>query len=294
MHDYKTQILNSIPENNCCSHAFLNTIFYSLAQIDEDKTTILVNANQQIIKKINKILTNFYPNIEINIWDNFLLITSNVHQILTDCNVEESFNINFFSDECDRLTILKTIFLVNGRLYFNKDENEKSKGYLLEFSVKDNESADNVVNLLQSFNFKLKKTNRLNYFVIYTKNSNTICDLLVKLGAGYTALEIQNNLAMREVRNTLNRQNNCFESNLDKTISKSVEQIEAINYIIKHHSIDYLSENLKEVALARICNPDVSLSQLKTLLNNTISRAGIKYRLDKIMEIYKNLKGENK
>lgn len=293
MHDYKTQILNSIPENNCCSHAFLNTVLYSLAQIDEDKTTILINANNEILAKINKILVNFYPNIEINIWDNFLLINSYVHQILVDCNVEEKFNPNLFSEDCDKLTILKTIFLVNGRLYFNKDENKKSKGYLLEFSVKDSDSADNVVNLLKTFNFELKKTNRLNYFVIYTKNSNIICDLLVKLGAGYTSLEIQNNLAMREVRNTLNRQNNCFESNLEKTISKSVEQIEAINYIIEHHSIDYLSESLKEVALARICNPDVSLSDLKTLLNNKISRAGIKYRLDKIIELYKKLKGEN-
>ena len=54
----------------------------------------------------------------------------------------------------------------------------------------------------------------------------------------------------------------------------------------------YPPENLKEVALVRIANPDVSLGDLRTLLGNNISRAGIKYRLDKIIQMYKELKGE--
>ena len=99
---------------------------------------------------------------------------------------------------------------------------------------------------------------------------------------------------MREMRNSANRQNNCFESNLDKTIDASSTQMTAINYILNNYSLDILDDNLKEVALARIANPDVSLSELRTLLNDKISRAGIKYRLDKIIAIYKKLKGEEK
>ena len=94
------------------------------------------------------------------------------------------------------------------------------------------------------------------------------------------------------MRNTVNRQNNCFESNLDKTLDASAAQFTAINYIVDNYTIDYLSENLREVALARIANPDISLNELRTLLNNKISRAVIKYRLDKIIEIYHKLKGE--
>ena len=107
-----------------------------------------------------------------------------------------------------------------------------------------------------------------------------------------TALDIQNNLAIREMRNNVNRQNNCFESNLDKTINASSEQLKAISYIIDNYSLDYLDESLKAVALARLANPEVSLSALATLLDNSLSRAGIKYRLDKIISIYKKLKGD--
>ena len=121
-----------------------------------------------------------------------------------------------------------------------------------------------------------------------------ICDIFVKLSDVKTALDIQNNLAMREMRNSANRQNNCFEFNLNKTIDASSVQLNAINYIINNYSLDILDENLKEVALARIANPDVSLNDLKTILNNKISRAGIKYRLDKIITLYQKLKGEEK
>ena len=199
---------------------------------------------------------------------------------------------SLFPEECDRLTLLKSFFLMNGRFYYNQDNNLNSKGYNLEFVLKDEHLANVVLELLSIHNFNLKKIKRQSNYVVYTKNSNTISDLLVLLGATYTALEVQNSLAIREMRNNINRQNNCFESNLEKTLDASTAQLEAINYIIDNYSIDYLSENLREVALARIANPDISLNELRTLMDNKISRAGIKYRLDKIIEIYNKLKGE--
>ena len=203
-----------------------------------------------------------------------------------------TLNLNLFPTDCDRLTILKTLFLTCGRFYYNQDNSLNSKGYNVEFVFKNESFADLAIELLIQFGFSLKKTKRQNMHVVYTKNSAIICDLLVLLGATYTSLDVQNSLAIREIRNTTNRQNNCFESNLDKTLTASNEQLIAINYILDNYSIDYLSENLREVALARIANPDISLADLRMVMNNSISRAGIKYRLDKIIDIYKKIKGE--
>ena len=293
MQDCKKQILTSIPDNNCCSQTFVNLIVFSAGQINKDKSNILITSSADVLQKLTKIITNFYPTVNINTWDSFLLLTGNIYQVLTDINYAENINLNYFPNECDQLTILKTLFLTCGRFYYNQDNNANSKGYNLEFVVKDELTADLLLNLLKLFEFDLKKIKRQNAYVVYTKNSGIICDLLVKLGATYTALEVQNNLAMREIRNTANRQNNCYDANLDKTLNASNIQLEAISYILDKFSIDYLTENLREVALARIANPDVSLSELRMLLNNKISRAGIKYRLDKIIEIYNKIKGEN-
>lgn len=296
MYDCKTKILDSIPDNSCCSLAFINIILFSSAHIDTKNSTILINSTQSILDKVKNIISNFYPNVDINIWDNFLLLKGNIFNLLIDCNINEYAQSEpiMFSNSCCRLTILKTTFLTNGNFYYNQDNNKNSKGYNFEIVVKDDKFADFILDLFSEFELKLKKTKRNNYFVIYTKNSNTICDIFVKFSDVKTALDIQSNLAVREIRNSTNRQNNCFESNLDKTIDASTSQLTAINYIIDNFSLDILDENLKEVALARIANPDVSLNDLKTLLGGKISRAGIKYRLDKIISIYKKLKGEEK
>ncbi len=291
MNDCKQQILSSIPNNNCCSYAFLNIVVGS-ALISKDYLNIIINAGSNVLEKTAKIIENLYPNLEIYSWDSFLMLKGNIYDFLIDINFKNKLNLDYFPAECDKLTLLKTFFLMYGRFYYNQDNNLNSKGYSLEFVLKDEHSAEIVIALLKENNFELKKIKRQNNFVVYTKNSNVISDLFVLLGATYSALEIQNNLAIREMRNNANRQNNCFESNLDKTLDASAIQLTAINYIIENYSIEYLSENLREVALIRLANPDVSLNDLRTLLYNKISRAGIKYRLDKIIEIYKKLKGE--
>ncbi|MBO5954480.1 MAG: DNA-binding protein WhiA [Clostridia bacterium] len=291
MQECKQQILNTIPNNNCCSFAFLNVVALS-SQINKDFSNLIVTSQPYVLEKVIKVVTNFYPNIEINCWDSFLLLKGNIYEFLVDLNFKTKLDLTLFDGECDKLTLLKSFFLMNGRFYYNQDNNKNSKGYNLEFVLKDEHTANVVLELLKLHNFELKKIKRQSNYVIYTKNSNIISDLLVLLGATYTALEIQNSLAIREMRNNVNRQNNCFESNLEKTLDASTAQLKAINYIVDNYSIDYLQENLREVALARIANPDVSLNELRTLLGNNISRAGIKYRLDKIIEIYNNLKGE--
>ena len=292
MADCKSQILSTISANNCCSLTFANIIFLFSAEINKTTNSILVNANADILNKLTKIILNFNPNIEFNIWNNFLTIKGNIYELLQTINYSNTFNVNLFESDCDKLTVLKTLFITNGNFYYNQDNSKNSKGYNLELVFKNEEVCNLVKDLFVELGFNLKQIKRQGSFVLYTKNSNIICDILVKLGATYTALEVQNTLAIREIRNATNRQNNCFESNLDKTITASTLQLEAINFIIDNYSYDYLDENLREVALVRLANPDSTLNELKILLNNKISRAGIKYRLDKIIEIYKKLKGE--
>ena len=283
MAECKEQILKSIPNNNCCIHAFFNVLFNSAVKTEN---SFLIQAPEFILNFTAKLLAKYYPNVQLNIWGNFLSL-SNVYDLNVDFG---ALNLSLYDNECDRLTILKTLFLMNGNFYYNSDNNKNSKGYNLEFVFKDENLADICLQLLSENEFNLKKIVRMNNFVLYTKNSNTICDLLVLLGATNFALEFQNNLAMREIRNSANRQNNCFGHNLDKTLNSSREQLEAINYLYENDLLDSLEENLKEIALLRFANPDVSLNELKILLNKPISRAGLKYRLDKIIDIYKRYK----
>lgn len=288
MIDCKKQILDSIPITNCCGQSFLQTILKTSSN-KHNNSSIIINAKPEVLIKASKIIANFHPSLTLNMWENFLYIEGN----LFDLHLDEEFVLLNYDAECDKLTILKTLFILFGNLYYNQHTEENSKGYNLEFVLKDENLSNILTTLLKEFNFNLKKIVRQNNFVHYIKNSNIICDILVKLCAPKTALDIQNSLTIREVRNSANRQNNCFEGNLEKTINSSQQQMQAINYILDKFGLDYIEENLREVALARLANPDASLETLKKVMNNKISRAGIKYRLDKIIQIYNNFKGDN-
>lgn len=294
MQNCKQQILSTIPDNNCCSNAFFCAVLKPCAQIDIKTSSIIINCQTNVMDKLIKIVHNFYPHLEISVWENFLMLQGNLFNLLMDCGIDENLTFNFkiFDADCDKLALIKTLFLVSGNFYYTEDNSKNSHGYRLEFIVKP-ELKEITHSLLQEFGFKLRNIARYGSQVFYTTNSNTICDLLTKMGAVYTTLEIQNNLAIREIRNAANRQNNCFESNLDKTLSASAIQVNAIKFLMEKNYFDNLPDNLKDVALARIANPDISLSELQTILGEKISRAGIKYRLDKIIETYNSLKGEN-
>ena len=288
----KQQILASIPSNSCCSHAFLAVVVDFCGFVDEKNSRLLISADSDICEKAMKIITNFYPNMVINTWKDFLLVSGDVRLILADCNISITPNYDVFDSECDQLTLLKTLFLICGNFYCEFNSNHNSKGYNIEFFIKP-ERQFLLEKLLKTFNFDFKHKQRQNGIVFYNKHSEVVCDFLVRLGAAYTALEVQNSLAMREMRNSANRQNNCFESNLDKTLSASAEQMKAINYFIDTDNLDLLDDNLKELALLRYANPYLPLSELQQILGKNISRAGIKYRLDKIIDIYNKHKGEN-
>ncbi len=293
MIEWKQQITKSIPLNACCAHSFISVVLNNCAIIDDADHYILINANNFLIAKLIDIFNKFNPNLEILHWDGFLMLRGDIYSFLVDYNYEKIY-LSLFDSECDRLCLLKAYVLIYSNLYYNKDSNKNSTGYNFEFVLKDKENFEIISTLLAEFGFNLKFSTRQHNFVIYTKNGELICDLLVKLGANVAALDIQNNIAMREVRNSANRQNNCFGYNLDKTLNSSAPQLEAIEYLYQNDLLDTLDENLKEIALLRLANPDVSLSDLQKLTNKPISRAGLKYRLDKIIEIYKKIAGENK
>lgn len=289
MTDCKQQILATIPISNCCGHTFLQTLLSTSSNVNETGSALFVFAKLPVLEKAVKIIKNFHPNIQVNLFEGSMCLHGNLFEL----QAEADFSLKQISSECDRLTTLKTLFLLFGALYYNENPLKNSTGYQLEFVLKDENIVEMLSELLGEFSIKLTKSLRNKSHVFYTKNSNTVCEIMVKLGATKCALDIQNNLAMREIKNSSNRQNNCFEGNLEKTLDASTQQITAINYILEHDSLDLLTDSLREVALARLANPDISLSALQQILGGGISRAGIKYRLDKIIEIYKRLKGEN-
>ena len=291
----KQEILKTIPVNSCCSYSFLNSLFSS-AKCEYKPNFLELHIESIISEYVKHILNTMYPNLAVK-YQEKLEISGDVEQLLFDCGIdieEDNLNINGINQEllisdCCKVSFLKGLYLTSGNFYYTKDNNEKSSGYSIEFLFKNYAVADDTKALLKYLGIRIGMTKRGNNVVIYIKNSDAIYNFFVKLGAVETAINIQNSLMIREIRNDTNRQGNCFDANLNKTINASREQVKAIDYIIKNYGVEYLDESLQEVALLRLANEDITLNEMVMLYSQPITRAGLKYKLDKIIKIYKSL-----
>ena len=83
-------------------------------------------------------------------------------------------------------------------------------------------------------------------------------------------------------------------ANETKKLSAAEKQIRIINKIDEEIGLGELSEVLRETAVNRLKNEEMSLQELADLMS--ISKSGIKNRFRRLEEIYKNLsenRGEN-
>lgn len=94
----------------------------------------------------------------------------------------------------------------------------------------------------------------------------------------------------KDVRNKANRIANCDAANIDKVVDAAMKQIEDITYIEKTKGLDYLSDELRELAQLRLDNVDMSLKEIGDSLTVPISRSGVNHRFRKIAKIAEELR----
>lgn len=194
-------------------------------------------------------------------------------------------NIEDLETEEEKKALIRGIFLGSGSI------NDPTKKYHLEILSKNKDVAQYIQNILKSFNIKAKILEMNN--TIYIKEGEEISKFLAFIGAQKSVLKYEEIRVMREIRNNVNRQVNCETANLNKTISASVMQIEAINYLKKVKKYEELPTGLQEIAELRLEYPEMSLKDLGSLLENPLGKSGVNHRLKKIIEIADEAKKEN-
>lgn len=314
-YDAKLEVLNDNIENDCCAIAFLSAIIKCSGQLNiSDKKYVveIFTEIEELYSKVNAIINQYYgKECELEITDDET-ISKNIRyritlpeevtqQLLVDMGImqldEEGFlGINngisnfLIADDCCKRSYIKGAFVscsTSNIVIKNYDNNhvKNTSGYHLEFVFNFENLADDFIKLLGMFDIPAKLTIRKNSPVVYIKEYQRICDALALVGASNAVLTLQNEAAIREVRNNVNRQTNCFNANLNKTVGAAVRQMKAIKIIQDNMGIENLDEPLMELAMLRLANPDESLETLRKLYSQNISKSGINHRFEKICKI---------
>ena len=232
-----------------------------------------------------------------------ITISSNIaKQVLLDTEVmqydEEKYlqivsgiSPYFVQDENTELAFFKGVFVsvFSCNISVGDAKKRHDSGYHAEFVFSNKSLAQDFCFLLADFDIISKMTPRKNSFVVYVKGLDMICDLLATVGATQGMLALQNESVIRAVKNNVNRQNNCINANLTKTVDASVKQLNAIDKIQKTIGLEALPQSLRELCLVRLANPEESLNNLTKLVSVPITKSGINHQMRKIITIAQNI-----
>ena len=199
-------------------------------------------------------------------------------------NINLSISRVIVGEQCCIKAFIRGAFLSSGYMA------DPQSAYHLEFVTPYYSLSKSMAQLLTENGFKAKTVVRRSNYVVYIKDSLTIENLLGFMGAKLSAFSLINTKISKEVANNINRVENCSIYNLEKTISKSVEQVKAINKIERTIGLRSLSQDLIKVAKLRLEHTDASLNELSRLCKGNISKSALGRKLAKICEIASNIK----
>ena len=194
-----------------------------------------------------------------------------------------------FPHACCLAAFLRGAFLSCGSV------THPQKEYHLEFALPRNDLAEGLRQCIASIpdlSIQPSCILRKGSPVVYLKDSEAIADLLTYMGAPGGAMELMQAKMLKEVRNNINRRTNFENANLDKTAAAAARQVIAIETIRDTVGLRELPQELREIAVLRYENPDLSLRELGESLTPPISRSGVNHRLRRILEIAEDLTAE--
>lgn len=194
-------------------------------------------------------------------------------------NITLRINRANFEDDCCYASFLRGAFLSCGTIA------DPMKNYHLEFVIPFYKLTNDFATLLGDIGLSPKIVERGNAYVVYFKDSENIEDFLTMIGAQSSSLELMGVKMMKDVRNKINRKINFETANISRTINASMAQIEAIEKIEKKKGLAWLPEQLRQIAIIRKENPDMSLDEIKKELGDEISRSGVNHRLGRLIKI---------
>ena len=184
----------------------------------------------------------------------------------------------FDCDACQN-AYLRGVFLACGAV------SDPETDYHLELNVPSPALCRALETLLGELDLPPKTLTRKGACVLYYKDSEQIEDFLTRIGAASASLQMMHVKMMKDIRNNVNRANNCEAANLDKTISAAAEQCRAVRVIEENGGLQALSDELRTLAELRRDNPDLSLRELGAMLEPPLSRAGVCHRFRRIREV---------
>ncbi len=196
--------------------------------------------------------------------------------------INRRINYAVLEDDICVSAFLRGVFLACGSV------NNPEKDYHLEFAIPYKNLCNDLVKVISTAErlmYTLKIVERKGIYVAYLKDSEQISDFLAFINAPVASMQIIETKILKEIRNNANRKTNSEVANMKKTITASMKQQKAIEKIRDTVGLESLSDELRQVAVLRLENPEMSLREIGERTVPPVSRSGVNHRMQKLLEI---------
>jgi DNA-binding protein WhiA len=149
--------------------------------------------------------------------------------------------------------------------------------------------AFDLTRLLVDMEFHPGQRARRGSYVVYLKGRDEVAGLLALAGAHESALLVEEQSVVKEVRSRANRLANCDSANLRRTSAAASRQLEAIETLEDGGRLRSLPAALREMADLRRRYPYKNLGELAEVAGGELSRSAINHRLRRLLEAAERL-----
>jgi cell division protein WhiA len=120
---------------------------------------------------------------------------------------------------------------------------------------------------------------------VVLKSGERIGQLLVATGATGAFLRYDERRMRRQARGDAVRLSNADEANVRRVVAAAAPQVAAVLAVLDSDLWDTLDDDLRDVARARMVNPEVSLTELGMLVTPPLSRSAVYRRLRRLQQL---------
>ena len=309
--EIKNEITSTAIEDDCCKLALVSAFIRTSGSVISRGGKFgfeIITENESTAEYISDILETTFG-LHLNVTGAKFDLMSNRDKLTFECLGDSAANLllscgiikessdgiflNLGIDEqplekeCCRIAYIKGAFLGGGSCTLPEEGVYSRTGYHLEIVFSNKFAASDFCELLCDFEILAKLVARKDSAVVYVKSKEVISDIL-NLIAAHSCLEKLNKIVeIKDRTNNANRVNNCSVSNIDKTVTASVNQVRAIEIIADTVGLQSLDKLLFDVAEVRLADKNASMQELAERLG--ISKSCINHRMRKILELAKSL-----
>ena len=271
--EVKTELAKHLGKSRHCQIAELAALIAF-----EGRIPVAESENRLLMQKYQLLLAELFHIEEIHTEEEARSVFSTVKMY------NDAVKGLLIQQSCCKRAYIRGAFLAGGSI------SDPNKSYHFEIVCRSIPQAEQLRDVINSFDMDAKIVARKKYQVVYLKEGSQIVDILNIMEAHVALMNLENVRILKEMRNSVNRKVNCETANISKTVNAAVKQLADIEYIRETAGLSYLPENLKEMALLRLEYPDAPLAELGTYLNPPVGKSGVNHRLRRISEMADSLR----